>query len=356
MSTKTIKTDGNNITANYFSDDHFIDYPMRMYGSISTGITPYALPLPLMFVYHHNDMDGVSSYAVTNFFMHFLYSDFAKNKIILRDFSINYEKSVPEKFNNHILNKSLVFILDYSFTEDTKYILDNLIEKECYIIWIDHHDSSINLCNKYDKYNNIMGIRCKAYSGALLTYLYFACYKMKKYENPDIPSFLNFISDYDTFTNKYPDENNCFKLAYDSQKDKCGFINKFIKDYMLNNEKEYYNDIAGALDAGEVIAKYEATSNEEYIDTWGFGSELEGIKCYCVNRKSNSKIFGDLFYKYPMVCVFSFTREGIYSYSIFSNDKNIDCSKIAEKYHGGGHKRAAGFSYPKNLFEGKEVW
>jgi len=39
-----------------------------------------------------------------------------------------------------------------------------------------------------------------------------------------------------------------------------------------------------------------------------------------------------------------------YSYSIFSSNPNIDCSKIAESYGGGGHKGAAGFSSDELLF------
>ena len=49
-----------------------------------------------------------------------------------------------------------------------------------------------------------------------------------------------------------------------------------------------------------------------------------------------------------MVWVFNGTK---YSYSIFSSNLNVDCSKIAEKYSGGGHKGAAGFSSDELLFK-----
>ena len=40
-----------------------------------------------------------------------------------------------------------------------------------------------------------------------------------------------------------------------------------------------------------------------------------------------------------------------YSYTLYSNDKNVDCSKIAEKYGGGGGRGASGFSSNELLFK-----
>lgn len=37
--------------------------------------------------------------------------------------------------------------------------------------------------------------------------------------------------------------------------------------------------------------------------------------------------------------------------AIYSSNKEIDCSKIAESFGGGGHKGAAGFSSDELLFK-----
>ena len=59
--------------------------------------------------------------------------------------------------------------------------------------------------------------------------------------------------------------------------------------------------------------------------------------------KSNSLIFGeDIYNTYPICVVFAYDGE-YYEYTLYSSDKNVDCSKIAEKFGGGGHKGAAGF-------------
>ena len=62
-----------------------------------------------------------------------------------------------------------------------------------------------------------------------------------------------------------------------------------------------------------------------------------------MNKKDGgSLVFGDLIKEYPMSMVWAFDGK-YYQYSIYSQDSNIFCNKIAEKYGGGGHKGAAGF-------------
>ena len=47
--------------------------------------------------------------------------------------------------------------------------------------------------------------------------------------------------------------------------------------------------------------------------------------------------------EYQICCVFAYNGSK-WSYSIFSSDPEVDCSKIAESFGGGGHKGVAGFS------------
>lgn len=68
-----------------------------------------------------------------------------------------------------------------------------------------------------------------------------------------------------------------------------------------------------------------------------------------VNRRCDSLIFGDLIKNYPIVAIWVFDGEK-YKYSIYSDKSDIDCSKIAERYGGGGHKGASGFVSEKMIF------
>lgn len=48
----------------------------------------------------------------------------------------------------------------------------------------------------------------------------------------------------------------------------------------------------------------------------------------------------------------SYVYDGnLYNILSFSSNEDIDCSKLAEKYGGGGHKGAAGFSSNTIVFE-----
>ena len=68
--------------------------------------------------------------------------------------------------------------------------------------------------------------------------------------------------------------------------------------------------------------------------------------------QDNSRIFGDKFNQYPLCIVWAFDGKR-YQYSLFSTDKNVNCAKLVEKYGGGGHVGAAGFSSDKLVVKGE---
>jgi len=82
--------------------------------------------------------------------------------------------------------------------------------------------------------------------------------------------------------------------------------------------------------------------------------EFEGHKAWAINKTlSDSKIFESLpeANSRPLWILFSF-KAGIWKYSLYSApDSEIDVSKIAVKYGGGGHVGAAGFQSDKYLLE-----
>lgn len=283
-----------------------------------------------MKVFHHNDMDGICSAVV-------VLETLGKREDV-ELFSINYESDVEEKFN-YAQEQEKVVIVDYSFTNNTCHILQNLIDKKCDILWIDHHDSSIKLEIEHPEFKVLRGIRSKDYSGAALTYMF-----IKDCEYKEVPFFIKLISDYDTFQGKLKPDSDNFKLYYDSQQDKIKYLTEqlLLKDINTNS---IYDDIR----TGNKIKCYVDQENKSYRNSFGFETEIEGIKAYAINRMSNSWIFGEKYNEYPITCVFAFNGKE-YQYTLFSSDPSIDCSKIANKFGGGGHKGAAGFRSKENIF------
>jgi len=249
-------------------------------------------------------------------------------------FEVDYVTKLPlEK----VSKKEKVYFVDYSFKKDTVWILDKLInEMNCEVIWIDHHTSSLNLQNEkeYEWVNQIPGLRQDKISGAALTYMYLY---NADFDN-DIPYFIELISDYDCWINKYYPDTTRFKIGLETTDyDALDCIWILLRS-------EYFNKTDELLHRGQIIKGYIEKEHKSYRDTYAYETTINGIKCLAINRKSNSWIFGEKYNEYPIVMVYAFNGEK-WSYSIFSSDENVDCSKIAESYSGGGgSKGAAGFS------------
>lgn len=274
--------------------------------------------------FYHNDLDGRCAGSVVAKYE----NNYDQNDFYEIDYIINLRQLVE-----NIKDNETVYFVDYSFTENNKWALDYLINKGCNLVWCDHHNSSIELINKYSEYDEIKGIRKTGVSGAALTYMY-----LYNTEYDNIPDFIKYVSDYDCWIYKYGENTTYFKLGMDT----------ISHDALDNIWLELINisDLLEIINKGKLIKKYIDIDNAEYLNNYGYESEIEGYKCYVVNRKTNSWIFGKKYNEYPLVVVWAYNGKK-YSYSLYSSDKNVDCSKIAEKYGGGGHKGAAGFSCDK---------
>jgi oligoribonuclease NrnB/cAMP/cGMP phosphodiesterase (DHH superfamily) len=163
-------------------------------------------------------------------------------------------------------------------------------------------------------------------------------------EFAEIPYYVKLVSDYDCWQYKFEPDTTYFKIGietmnFDALDDVWKDINSGIDNICLLN----------IISKGTLIKGYIDQDNTYYREHFAYESEIEGHKCLVVNRKTNSWVFGEKYNDYPLVMVWVYNGEK-YTYSIFSSNKDIDCSKIAEKFGGGGHKGAAGFSSVELLF------
>ena len=277
--------------------------------------------------YHHNDMDGRSAGAVV---AHYFGIEDGANF-----HEVNYDGNLPDIENAK--NFDQVIFVDYSFTEKTCNVLKDLIKKEVNVVWIDHHDSSIRLIKDHPEFE-LPGIVKNGISGAALAYMYFFDTTYN-----EIPYFLKLVSDYDCWILKLDPLSSYFKLGIDMV-DSNPFSDTWRK--LLNNP-EKTSLINAICETGKVIKMYVDKTNKETLEAASFETELSGHKCLAVNARGNSWVFGDKIKEYPLVCLFHYDKDK-YEYSLYSNGYgNINCGKIAEKYGGGGHVKAAGFKSKK---------
>lgn len=280
---------------------------------------------------HHNDHDGrLSGAIVAQYENNYNQDDF---------FEVDYIMDLKPLIDK-IKNGEKVYIVDYSFKESTIWVLEELKNKNCDIIWCDHHTSSINLIKEYKELNDINGIRLDGISGAALIYMYLN----ENYDFYTIPKYIQLISDYDCWKFEFGDISNYFKIGIELM-DYNALDNVWVE--LSKNNEELFNEI---LNSGKVVKRYIDSNNKFYCDTYSYESTICGHKALIVNKKSNSWIFGERIKDYDLVCVWVFNGEK-YSYSIYTTNDDIDCSKIAESFGGGGHAGASGFSSDKLLFK-----
>ncbi len=281
---------------------------------------------------YHNDMDGRCAGAlVARYTGNYNEDDFI-------------ECSYTQFPLHKIERGESVYIVDYSFTDATVHILRQMIEKQCNIVWIDHHTSSIQLQDKYEYewLKRIDGIRDESQSGAGLTYSYF--HSMECHLDVDkLPKFVQLVDDYDRWVYRLGEDTTYFKLGLETIE--FDALDSIWRELMLSDEK-----VDSIIAVGAIIKQYIDKSNASYLKSYSYESTISGLPCLVINKRTNSWIFADKIDEYPIVATFVFDGEW-YHYSLYSSDKTVDCSKIAEQYGGGGHKGAAGFKLNRLIFD-----
>ena len=271
-----------------------------------------------MIILHHNDLDGRCAAAIA-------YRQLKKynyNNEQIKLFEMDYETTFPI---DKIIKNEKVYVLDFCLEDDeiNKKLLD--ITKN--IVWIDHHATSLDKKDIQD----LDGIRNVSKAACVLTWEFFN----KKDRAPDA---VEYIGDMDAWLwlSREVSEPFCAAVIMEPHKPKDEIWDRLI----------YGNatpDVSRLIKDGKVCIKFRKAISEEYMEKYGFETEFEGIKCFACGFFSFGSIpFGDKMKKYDMCISFEYNGEK-FLYGLYSENK-VDCSKIAEKHGGGGHKGASGFS------------
>lgn len=280
--------------------------------------------------FHHTDLDGYCAGHIVSVF---------ENNQNPEDFiEVNYDDVLPL---DKISKGERVYFVDYSFSLNTAKVLDKILKITDDVIWVDHHKSSLELLKARPDFKKVKGLVDASHSGALNTYMY-----LYKCDYEDVPMYIRYVSDYDCWQYNMKDT-LAFKYGMDSYK------HKPLDDiwYRLRGKRGYDAKVilGSIISDGKVIEGYVAEEKRDYLEKYGYDIDFEGYRCKVCNRRDNSTLFGDTIKDYDIVMIWVF-KGNSYEYSIYTDKDNIDCSKLAEKYGGGGHAQAAGFVVKKQLF------
>ena len=279
--------------------------------------------------FYHTDEDGkCSAFWVKKYAP---YKDNYEREFI----PINYGTEFP--FDS-IQKDEQIYIVDYSILPEE---MEKLLTITKDVTWIDHHISAIKRYNNFPY--QINGVRYDGVAGCMLTYCYFK-YMVntgKPFDTSmtdDAPMFTKYISDFDVWKFEYGQDTKAFEMGLYVQNldpDSDVWENLYGKnsDVLISN----------IIQDGFIMLNYRDCWSKEYCEHIGFDIEFEGYKCFAMNL---AMISSDNFKsidkeKYDMFIGFSYNGKS-WNYSLRS--EKVNCSEIAMKYGGGGHKGASAFS------------
>ncbi len=233
---------------------------------------------------------------------------------------IEHQAPLPEG-----LKGKQIFFVDIVPDEET---VKKLISSNSSVVAIDHHKTNefkINLFKEYSFDNN--------HSGAVLAWKYF---------HPDkpVPKLLLFIEDGDIWKWEYP-ESEKFISALALEDFDFNVFDRIAAD-IENPEKlkEY-------LSRGEIVSKH-SQKIVNWLSRTAIPVDFEGYSVYAVNAPDFIKglVANRLADEYPPFAIAWVQEKDNIFVSLRSGSNDFDVSEIAKKYGGGGHKAAAGFSFP----------
>lgn len=339
--------------------------------------------------YHHNDMDGKA--AANEVYKHWL------SQGIKPDSSMFIMRGYDEPFNQDDYSGKEVYLVDLSFTDKSIGKLMQICEYASKVTWIDHHKSSIEvikneeLKGKLSEYSNLEYFVNNDACGALLCFIYFNM-RPYKFSSPqsldysieylgsksitamkvtdpdgntsidDIPYYMKLIDLWDRWV--YGEDLNPVYFNFGCDSRATSLFNYATKD---SKTKTYNKNFWGCIDQryvvtaiisdGKIAKRYNDNMNRTNRQESAYETRIDGWKGLVFNGHGNSTVFGPMANKYDIVCLWNYNGKlGLYQYSLYSTNENVDCSKIAQKFdhNGGGHKGASGFSSKELIFKRKD--
>ena len=224
---------------------------------------------------------------------------------------------------NGLENKE-VYVVDFSYSKEDILLAESITKK---FVMIDHHFSSQEEIESAQTH-----LFHLEYSGCYLTYQYF-------FPELSVPLFLQYVSESDTYLRRLPNYEKYMPIVYARDATFENF-NEFEK---LFESKEGLLHIEAM---SQIVQEYKMNILRPVIESIHF-IEFEGVIMPAVNAtlpiNEKSEALHAIYEKFPPVALIYRYDKGSWKCSLRSNG-DFDCTLIATKYGGGGHKGSAGFA------------
>lgn len=269
--------------------------------------------------YHRVDFDGICSAAIVRHFK----SDNCEL------YGINYDDEFPW---DKISPNEKVYMCDFSIQPYSKMTKLNDL---CDLTWIDHHKSALNAVD-----NTIEGLRDEKYSGCELTWMYF-----NGFHPDDIPLSVRLLGRWDVWDHSWHNDVELFQIGINMTDDAIPENQDFWKELFFS-DTTHNQTIESIVNMGYHGKKWRDNFYKDIVKNHSFEWEYNGYNLICCNQGlTGSKLFDSVYdaNKHDILLVFYY-KGGKWNFSLYTTKDNIDCSKIALSFGGGGHTNAAGFT------------
>ncbi|MBQ4400128.1 MAG: hypothetical protein II830_02390 [Alphaproteobacteria bacterium] len=285
----------------------------------------------MLCIYHIADHDGKGSAAIVK-------RKFPQIELM----GLNHDMEIPYA---EIEKHDKIVICDIALP--VKYMFE--LNKKIDLTWIDHHVSVINEYEelmKSGEYEPIKGIRKIGTAALVLTWQYF-------YPDVELPEGLRLLGLNDIYDLR---DRRVRPFEYAIQTYGVNRPTDRIWSQIIDNEL----DIKQTVEKGNAILSWVRHRNYRLIRGMGFESEYKGYRCICSNMaQGQSEFFDSLdnIKKYDFMVNFFMNKKNRWNLTFYTYKDNVDVSKIAAEFGGGGHAKAAGASslekLPDFLLNGK---
>lgn len=291
--------------------------------------------------YHRVDLDGVASAAIV--------ADYAKiNDEGCICTGWTYGDKVPEYMDVSDFDK--IWIVDISFGSKHVKLIEKWKKEGKKVIWIDHHKSAITPDTEH-----IGGLRAIGKGACELTWEYIY--------GENTPMLIQYLSAYDVWDKERFAWKNVIALQY-AMRAKAGLNHRKIIPYLSMREEADSYHVTNLILEGKIILDFLAQKNEGECNNFSFEATVGKYRAICMNTlEFNSTTFNSVWdeEKYDIMMPFAVQNNGLVRFSLYTTKEDVDCSEIAKKFGGGGHKKAAGFivaddsSLFKNFISEREI-
>lgn len=269
-------------------------------------------------IYHDKDLDGICSGAIIK-------KKYPEAKMIGHDYGREFDFDQID---------GPVIMADISLPMEDMEKVARLSGNN--FTWIDHHISTIK------DYKNFIG-EGEGFCSAILDIGRAACELTWEYLYPEltVPYAVELLGAYDTWRleDKLGWGSNILPFQF-GMRLHTNSVQGFPFSLLMNDFL-----VESFLDAGRIVLAYQKSINERQCKRAAFDGAFKGLRAICLNAGGfNSQVFDSVWDedKYDVMLMFQYNGR-FWNCSLYTTKDDVDCSELAKKMGGGGHKKAAGF-------------